>query len=461
MAPSITDRTDDHAETNSLNNEKQVIKDLGGGFIIRHATPQDAEALANFHAEQQADPPATFDSGIKVWVLDLMSGNHPTFKAQDFILVEDTNSGRIASSMCLISQTWLYSGLKVQVGEPEIVSTHPDYRRRGLVREQFKVLHQMSAERGELIQTITGIPWYYRQFGYEMALPMSGGRSGYTPHIPALGDNTEEPYRVRGASKADIPFMRRMLMQMAQRYGTTALKSAAQLVYELEGRTPGNLVASEQRIIETPSGEAVGLLVHRPTLWGTVLSTFVYEVEPGSSWAAITPSVLRYIHATGMEYAVRDSKEWNTFAFALGSDHPVYSAIPDRLPRTAPPYAWYVRVPDLPAFVRHIAPVLEKRIIGSPVEGHTGEIRLNFYRTGLLLTFEQGKLVQVEPWRSETTNEGSAAFPDLTFLQLLFGQHSLEELEDAFPDCWVKSGEARPLLNTLFPKQPSNVWSNG
>ena len=32
--------------------------------------------------------------------------------------------------------------------------------------------------------------------------------------------------------------------------------------------------------------------------------------------------------------------------------------------REEPPYAWYVRVPDMPAFLRHIAPVLEARLGG-------------------------------------------------------------------------------------------------
>ena len=36
------------------------------------------------------------------------------------------------------------------VGRPEAVGTRPEYRRRGLVRAQFEVIHAWSAERGEL-----------------------------------------------------------------------------------------------------------------------------------------------------------------------------------------------------------------------------------------------------------------------------------------------------------------------
>jgi hypothetical protein len=49
-------------------------------------------------------------------------------------------------------------------------------------------------------------------------------------------------------------------------------------------------------------------------------------------------------------------------------------------------------------------------------------------------------------------------FPDLTFLQLLFGHRSLDELEAAFPDCVTRGQEVRALLQVLFPKAPSKVW---
>ena len=41
-------------------------------------------------------------------------------------------------------------------------------------------------------------------------------------------------------------------------------------------------------------------------------------------------------------------------------------------------------------------------------------------------------------------------------MQLLFGYRSLDDLYAKFQDVWPKD-EARLLLNTLFPKQPSWV----
>jgi hypothetical protein len=426
---------------------------------MRRSTTEDAERLADFHALVQVDPgQAPPNMNIHAWMMDLMDGSHPTFDPGDFLLVEDTATGEIASSTCLISQVWTYGGVPIKVGQPELVSTREEYRRRGLVREQFRVLHEWSAARGELMQAITGIPWYYRQFGYEMALPMGGSRLGFTPQVPRLPVGVEDPYRLRPATQADIPLMVQVHVRESGRNLVAAPRDAAFWRYELDGRRPKSLLRNELRVIETAAGAPVGVMAHKPELWGPGLVCSFYELLPGVSWAAVTPSVVRYLARTGEEYAMRDGGAWGAFSFNLGTQHPAYDAIADRLPRQRRPYAWYVRVPDLASFVRLIAPALEARLVGTTVDGHTGDLTLNFYRSGLRLKFEQGRLNAVEEWRNTQVEDGSASFPELTFLHLLFGRMSLEELEEAFVDCMARTDEARALLNSLFPKRVSNVW---
>jgi hypothetical protein len=186
---------------------------------------------------------------------------------------------------------------------------------------------------------------------------------------------------------------------------------------------------------------------------------WAYEVEPGISWLAATPSVVRHLWALGQTWAAQDPRqELQRFVFWLGAEHPACQAFQERLPHTTKPYAWYLRLPDLPAFLRHIAPALEQRLADSLLAGHTGQLALSFYRSGLRLSFEAGTLVGVEPWLPSQEEDGDAAFPGLTFLQLLFGYRSLEELKHAFADCWTSSDGPRLLLEILFPKQPSDVW---
>lgn len=441
--------------------EKVILRDLGGGLILRRANVADAGALAGFnariHGNIEKDQP---DERVGVWTRDLMERPHPTFNVGDFTIVEDTKTGEIVSSSNLISQTWSYGGVPFGVGRSELVGTHPDYRNRGLVRAQYEMIHQWSAGRGELAQAITGIPYFYRKFGYEMGLELGGGRIGYKPQIPKLEDGAEEPYNLRAATEADLSFITQLYQQSTSRYLVNCVWDQDLWRYELNGRSLKNVNRSELRMIEALDGELVGFLAHPPFLWEESMAVVLYELKPGVSWLAVTPSVIRYLRSTGIAYAAQEKKnEFAAFYFNLGSEHPVYQAVTNRLPHVRNPYAWYLRVPDLVRFTQHIAPVLERRLAQS-VAGYSGELKLSFYRDGLRFVIEEGRLAQIEAWKPEpSAGSGDAGFPDLTFLQLLFGYRSFEELTHAFADCWFgKKDDGLVLLNAMFPKQASSVW---
>src|SRR6476659_6787084 len=143
--------------------QNPIIRTLQDGLVLRHATPADPHELADFNAYAHIEQDATVpDQRVGLWTRDLMADTHPTFRMRDFLVVEDTRTGEIVSTSNHISQVWSYGGIQFRVGRPELVATHPDYRNRGLVRAQFEELHRWSIERGEMVQAITGIPFYYR-----------------------------------------------------------------------------------------------------------------------------------------------------------------------------------------------------------------------------------------------------------------------------------------------------------
>ena len=113
----------------------------------------------------------------------------------------------------------------------------------------------------------------------------------------------------------------------------------------------------------------------------------------------------------GEELAAKDAKqELQGFAFVVGDQHPVFEVSRAWLPH--PETLRLVPASGrLPAFLRLIQPVLERRLAGSPLVGHTGEVKISFYRSGIKLGFEAGALSKVEPWQPTVEDEGSAAFP--------------------------------------------------
>jgi hypothetical protein len=427
-----------------------LIKNLGNGLILRRSTSADGQKLFDFNTLIHGDDGP--DERIGRWARDLVEKPHPTFGAGDFTLVEEQATGRVVSSLGLISQTWTYAGMPFRVGRPELVGTLPEFRNRGLVRAQFDEVHRWSAERGEMFQAITGIPYYYRLFGYEMCVDLDGGRSGFEPNLPKLAEGTLEPYRFRPATEADIPFLSEVYTQAAQRSLLSVLRDEPLWRLELTGRSANSIQRLVWEIIErVADGEKVGYLAHPWFAWGVSCPVQAYELKPGVSWLEVTSSVVRHIWQVS-----KTISECSAFTFALAGSHPVYEIMRDNLPQVRPPYCWYLRVPDLPGFIRQIAPVLERRLENSLIPGFSGAVRISFYRSGLRLGFERGQLTVVEPWQpGPKQDEGEIAFPNLTFLQLLFGHRTLDELKHAYADCWWNGDQPRLLLSTLFPKQPS------
>jgi len=437
--------------------KKDILSDLGNGLILRKSSAADSERVSAFNGRIHGEDPADAEA-VVAWTRDLFTLPHPTCGPEDFTIVEDKASGEVVSSLCLISQTWSYEGIPFGVGRPELVGTDAAYRSRGLVRKQFDIVHEWSRQRGEQVQMITGIPYFYRQFGYEMCLDLSGGKGGYEPQVPRLEEGQEEPYRIRPAARADLLWVKKMYAREAQQSMISADRDDALWLYELDGKSEKNVNRYEIRVIETKDGQPVGYMVIPANLWGKMMPVLRYQLDEGISYLAVNPTVIRYLWQTGQERASQSERKLESFGFWLGSEHPAYQASPNRFVFERRPYAFYVRVPDLPAFLTRIRPVLEERLSKSPCAGHTGELKISFYREGVRLVFENGQMTAAEAWKPKVKDdEGMAAFPNLTFLQMVFGYRTYDEIHHLFVDCWAND-EARVLFEALFPKKYSSIW---
>jgi GNAT superfamily N-acetyltransferase len=432
---------------------------LGNGLVLRLATPDDTEALAEFNTLihlEEGEPP----DFLRNWARVLMSGDHPTTSAADFVVIENMENHKIVSTTCLIPQVWTYDGIDFKVGRPELVGTDPAYRRRGLTRKIFEAIHTLSAAYGHQVQGITGIPWFYRQFGYEYALELGGRRYLPIARAPELKEGETEPYQVRRATLADIPTLMRLYQRHTVDKLVTTPMDETRWRYELACR---NYFVHIYCLTDN-QGQVVGSYIASAEVWGSEVVIWQVVVDEGIALCTALPTIVRAIKAHGERQlnGTKDKegqqKTLQNIRFDLGARHPVYEAFDAKLNALQPPYGWYIRVPDLPGFIRHIAPALEKRLAGSVMSGYSGELKITFYRGGLRLVFEQGRLTTAEDWQSldDRKDRGGAGFPPFVFLKLLFGYRSLEELRYAFPDCWADE-EPTLLLNALFPKQASWV----
>jgi hypothetical protein len=437
---------------------------LPDSLALRHVTPADGDALVDLLSTVHAGPDGTPAESVGVWQRDLLERGHPTAGPTEMMVVEDRRTGALASCLMMVPQTWCYSDVPFEVGRLELAATHPAYRGNGLTGHLLRVLSDESAFRGELMQAMTDALPLSGDFGYQAVMTQRAGRGGQTSALPSA-PATGEPVRLRRAVVSDIPLLLRVDNWMRQRLLLSCLRDEAQWKHELTGRSHGSMVRDEILVVDSPAG-AVGYVVLGyggiPSFpipdWlpglpcpEAVVSIAGFELLPGIPWYEVTPSVLRQL--TGA-----DSQGEEGYLLWLGLDHPAYDVLSDLLVRRPPHIGWYLRVPNMSLFLRQIAPVLERRLLGTAGDAFTGDLLLHFDTYGIRLSLKAGALVEVGPWVGSNRRGSDASLPEQMFLQLVLGHAEWEDIAAAFPDCRLQSRKARLLLPLLFPKQRSHIW---
>ncbi|HEY0737072.1 MAG TPA: GNAT family N-acetyltransferase, partial [Herpetosiphonaceae bacterium] len=383
-------------------------RDLGDRLVLRWSTPADTDEVARLYSnvfrQRVSQPP---NRTIAAWTRVMISGEHPLLGPTDFAVVEDTGQQQLVAATNLMRQVWSYAGISLPVGRPEVVATEAEHRHRGLIRAIFELIHARSAARGDLVLAITGIGYYYRQFGYEYALDLGGGYSIPFSAIPAQSPQTPDRVKLRSAALDDLPQIMSLYEQEHAHALVTTQIDADYWRFMVKGSLACDPDSGWRTLMIVDHEEQVlGYTLLHPKLWGPTLAVKSLMVKSGLSFHALLPSILRALQAEALALPVAPgAPQPSSLSLELSRWHPVYAALTENLAaHYNRPYAWYVRVPDLVALMRAIAPVLERRIAESVLVGYSGEIKINLYRGGLRLAFEKGALRTVEPWQTAIWN---------------------------------------------------------
>lgn len=433
--------------------------ELEDGLVMRGATREDADRLAEFNTEMHSDPSEP-PAWIREWTRDLISKPNPSLDLNDAIIVEDSKTGQIVSSCVYFQRNWSYCGIPVPFGRPELVSTHPDYRNRGLIRKQFDLMHRWGDERGHLVQGITGIPYYYRQFGYELALDMGTGRSISISQAPKWKEDEQRTVNLRQAERSDVPFMVQMHGHATKRSLFSPAVTASDLEYQLFDRHDDSMVAREGLIIEDESGATIGFSTFTAIFEFEAAEVSMLEFSELPMFRKYTQPFLKSLRSLIEdipEPPEQNGKSIQRINMKLFEGHPANPFLGRAFVAGGRNYAWYMRTPNLPELLKLISPKLEERLAGTVFEELTGEKVLNFYRTGISLMFDDGHLTAVKPVKFPERKNSLAGLPDLTFLHLLFGRRTMSEISHLLVDAYANSDEDELLMDTLFPKMSSDT----
>ncbi|KAF9121408.1 hypothetical protein BGW39_010556 [Mortierella sp. 14UC] len=532
--------------------------DLGDGLIMRWSTAEDKDALGEclahafrFEGAKRILPEGQLPAKneyLLALTARLMTGQHPLMSEYDFALVEDTNileapkPGQaprplIVAATCLMLVSGFYGSVDMAWGMPEAVGTRSEYRSKGLVRRLFvDMIHPAAEARGDVMLLIPGIPYFYKQFGYENAIPETSGRllKNFAALYPPSSNQRQPRFTLREATSSDLPYLVR-LSQPDRLFSKAEMGTPYDLAFwkfVVETLSRDNIFGHHNAhhhaaiVVDTKTSKDVGIsltaMIFGMLNWKifTLDQDATTDGESGESDSAVTyreamASVLSQLKDFDRSYYECYSAKLNNNILPLESEmalrirgefpahnftnlsvglpptHPVTLLLDSRkqIDPARDPYRLYTRIPSLPKFLLKIAPVLEKRVKDSGVwRDVSARLQVDFYQRlegmsgrGLEIVLKKGKIVEANDWKPKSSEQlareaverfnarklsGSivteekeedkglvlkAGFKPLSFTRLVTGAISVEDLLKREAENYVGPGEAKLLLEVLFP----------
>ncbi len=409
---------------------------LGDGLVMRNASREDIPALLQHFREVHG-------TGI-IDQLRTMLEKYPRFSWEDSFIIANPDSGEVVSCVILSQNVWMLDGVEVPSVEMQAVGTLKPYRYRGHMRLLNDEFEKRAAQLHPVIQTIAGIPQFYRNFGYEYAAHLGGGYSVNHSLIPKLPDGEEELVTFKPVTSRNFKeFLRYRENYLPWRTWTRKMQSedAAYLIYE------------------TSSPEEEAFFFYLVKEKGKTVGIF-YLARWERRLDIIELYLDNLLHADAvMRFALAKADEWDGIPVRVAppNQKQVREFVSARNQvMEIPRYAWYVKVPSIPRFIETISPLFSDRLRDTEFHDFSGELTMTTYKEGYSLTLENGVFKEIVEREEKNPMEYNLRIPIDSLTRLLMGYEALDELMKHEPDVQC-AATMRPLVRNLFPNLEANV----
>ena len=343
-----------------------------------------------------------------------------------------TDGDKVVSTLTVLDEVLHLGGVEIPTSQIELVATDTQYEGRGLVRELMAWAHQRALARGQLVQMIVGITYFYRQFGYAYTLANRPVLSLAT--LPPAASGVDR-FTARPATLTDVPAMD--LLQRDEQAGVDVwMPHSATSWRWLLARDATDLWLVEQDGLPVAAGR-----IDR-SADGAVLS------EVAAKTGAAANALLR----TALENAGPNLRVRQRASAVAG---PALDPLLGPDPGTTIPY--YLRVADAASLLEALRPALSARLAASDFADAEGEILLSSFRSTVRIPYAHGTVGPVTA-TNKVANiyaAGGATVPPDQIAPLLFGPSGIDGLARIHPD--VYTGNNPHLTQALFPAVESDI----
>ncbi len=395
------------------------MTNLGDGLVLRPAEPADLDQLDELLT---ARGEAADAEDLRLVAADPDAGLEGTAVVVD--------GARVVSTATLLSETVELGDVPLPAGQVELVATDPAYEGRGLVRALMAWCHERSAARGDLVQVMVGIPYFYRQFGYEYAIPIARALSATRP-----APGSSEGLEVRRATMEDVGAMAALASGEQAAFDVRMSHSTACWRWLVQRAGSQQWVATDGEGVVVTTGRTT------PPDEGVVL---------GEVSASIPAGALALLdHSFELGGGAVEAKERPG---TVAGD-----ALAPLLAGGGWPDCYYVRLPDPVALLERLRPVLTRRLVAADLASAEQEVLISAFRWHVRFAVGPsgaGPMRGGGPLQAPGAHGGSGVAPD-RFASLLFGEVGAVGLAEREPDVYL--GQQEALMAALFPPVRADV----
>jgi predicted acetyltransferase len=376
------------------------------------------------------------NAGVDLLVKKLIY-NHPSMTLKSHFIMK--HQGKTVATLNSIPIDWCISNVPLKAAEMGCVATLPEYSNQGLMRRLVEEYHKQIDTQGFDLSVIEGIPYFYRQFGYEYALTLDEETTIPMEKLPDFNSNLE----IRPFTIQDIPRAMELLAQSQSKFCVHSVRDEQIWKMQQETGLAGEYSFDGYAVEEEGKMRAHFRISRKPEEKKLILREATDTDYP------TTMAILSFLKDTGKEYGLETLIARTSYCDPITKILATSGA-----EQRIPPYAWQIRVTDYVGLLQKMKPLFESRLAASEYRGLTEKLNLNFRRFRVQMEIENGFVTDMQPLR--TDEQCIIGLNPPASIRLIFGYKSREELEACFPDFCVRLRYKR-LIDVLFPKLPSHI----
>lgn len=353
-------------------------------------------------------------------------------------------NGEIAAMVGFLEYKQQFGEEEVNIGEVTYVGTHPEYRKRGLIRELMNYWLHYAKDKGIELSFLYGISDFYQQFGFEYAVPTYF--YDYVTIEKEMLEDIKGKYIIEKLSS----YSEKYAKEIKDIYDKSSKENFCSKVRSLE--------YFQYRLKDTNKGQHRWYVVLEQEkikgyIWLSLSETKIIireanieDEDAGKNLSELLYSLTKNIEdikIIGLRVPVN-----NSFAKYLYKRGAKFSCTNEFYPKN---WAGMYKILDLEASMKKLIPSFEKRLYNSRFYEYTGSFNINTEIGKVNFHVERGKVIITSGFKPGWEIE----IPINILTAIYTGYRDICYYEG---EIIFKGEELEEVFKVLFPLENPYIW---